>query len=234
MIFDPYLIGIGLLFMGIGSYVQNKLKSKFHKYSQVSLKKNLSGREIAEIMLRDHDVYDVRVISVPGKLTDHYNPLNKTVNLSPDVYKGRSVGAAAVAAHECGHAIQHARHYAFLQMRSALVPIQTFAAGNMHKLFIFLFVLAIAAPGIMSMNLALMIIILTYGLFTLFAFITLPVEFDASNRAVAWVIDRQIVNREESIMAKDALKWAAMTYVVVALQSLATLIYYLSIFLRRR
>jgi len=234
MIFDPYLIGIGLLFMGIGFYVQNKLKSKFHKYSQVSLKKNLSGREIAEIMLRDHDVYDVRVISVPGKLTDHYNPYNKSINLSPDVYKGRSVSAAAVAAHECGHAVQHARNYAFLQMRSALVPIQTFAGGPMQKVFWIIFLLALLAPGIMPMNLALMIIIFTYGVFTLFAFITLPVEFDASNRAVAWVTDRQIVTSEESVMAKDALKWAAMTYVVVALQSLATLIYYLSIFLRRR
>ena len=234
MIFDPYLIGIGLLFMGIGSYVQNKLKSKFHKYSQVSLKKNLSGREIAEIMLRDHDVYDVRVISVPGKLTDHYNPYNKSINLSPDVYKGRSVSAAAVAAHECGHAVQHARNYAFLQMRSALVPIQTFAGGPMQKVFWIIFLLALLAPGIMPMNLALMIIIFTYGVFTLFAFITLPVEFDASNRAVAWVTNRQIVTSEESVMAKDALKWAAMTYVVVALQSLATLIYYLSIFLRRR
>ncbi len=234
MIFDPYLIGIGLIFMGIGTYVQNKLKSKFHKYSQVSLRKNLSGREIAEIMLRDHDIYDVKVVSVPGKLTDHYNPSNKTVNLSPDVYTGRSVSAAAVAAHECGHAIQHARSYAFLQMRSALVPIQTFAAGTMNKLFWLLFALVIFAPGIMPMNLALMIIIITYGIFTLFAFITLPVEFDASNRAVAWVTDRQIITREESVMAKDALKWAAMTYVVVALQSLATLIYYLSIFLRRR
>ena len=234
MIFDPYLIGIGLLFMGIGFYVQNKLKSKFHKYSQVSLKKNLSGREIAEIMLRDHDVYDVRVISVPGKLTDHYNPYNKSINLSPDVYKGRSVSAAAVAAHECGHAVQHARNYAFLQMRSALVPIQTFAGGPMQKVFWIIFLLALLAPGIMPMNLALMIIIFTYGVFTLFAFITLPVEFDASNRAVAWVTNRQIVTSEESVMAKDALKWAAMTYVVVALQSLATLIYYLSIFLRRR
>ena len=234
MIFDPYLIGIGLIFMGIGTYVQNKLKSKFHKYSQVSLRKNLSGREIAEIMLRDHDIYDVKVVSVPGKLTDHYNPSNKTVNLSPDVYTGRSVSAAAVAAHECGHAIQHARSYAFLQMRSALVPIQTFAAGTMNILFWLLFALVIFAPGIMPMNLALMIIIITYGIFTLFAFITLPVEFDASNRAVAWVTDRQIITREESVMAKDALKWAAMTYVVVALQSLATLIYYLSIFLRRR
>ena len=185
-------------------------------------------------MLRDHDVYDVRVISVPGKLTDHYNPYNKSINLSPDVYKGRSVSAAAVAAHECGHAVQHARNYAFLQMRSALVPIQTFAGGPMQKVFWIIFLLALLAPGIMPMNLALMIIIFTYGVFTLFAFITLPVEFDASNRAVAWVTDRQIVTSEESVMAKDALKWAAMTYVVVALQSLATLIYYLSIFLRRR
>ena len=234
MYFDPGLLFIGVVFMGIGYYVQNKLKSKFHKYSQVSLRKNLSGREIAEIMLRDHDIYDVKVVSVPGKLTDHYNPLNKTINLSPEVYEGRSVSAAAVAAHECGHAVQHATQYAFLKMRSALVPIQTFAGKTMNTMIWVLFPLTMVAPNIMPMNMALLIIIFCYGAFTLFSFITLPVEFDASNRAIAWVTNRQIVTREESFMAKDALKWAAMTYVVVALQSLATLLYYLMLFLRRR
>ena len=234
MYFDPGLLFIGFVFMGIGYYVQNKLKSKFHKYSQVSLKKNLSGREIAEIMLRDHDIYDVKVVSVPGKLTDHYNPLNKTINLSPEVYEGRSVSAEAVAAHECGHAVQHATQYAFLKMRSALVPIQTFAGKTMSTMIWVLFPLTMVAPNIMPMNMALLIIIFCYGAFTLFSFITLPVEFDASNRAIAWVSNRQIVTREESVMAKDALKWAAMTYVVVALQSLATLLYYLMLFLRRR
>ena len=234
MYVDPGLLFIGFFFMGIGYYVQNKLKSKFHKYSQVSLRKNLSGREIAEVMLRDHDIYDVKVVSVPGKLTDHYNPLNKTINLSPEVYEGRSVSAAAVAAHECGHAVQHATQYAFLKMRSALVPIQTFAGKTMNTFIWILFPLTMVAPNIMPMNMALLIIIFCYGAFTLFSFITLPVEFDASNRAIAWVSNRQIVTREESVMAKDALKWAAMTYVVVALQSLATLLYYLMLFLRRR
>ena len=163
MYFDPGLLIIGFVFMGIGYYVQNKLQSKFHKYSQVSLRKNLSGREIAEIMLRDHDIYDVKVVSVPGKLTDHYNPLNKTINLSPEVYEGRSVSAAAVAAHECGHAVQHATQYAFLKMRSALVPIQTFAGKTMTTMIWVLFPLTMIAHSIMPMNMALLIMIFCYG-----------------------------------------------------------------------
>ena len=220
--------------MIIGGIVSSKLKSKFKKYSNIAISSGMSGKEIAEKMLADNGINDVKVISVPGKLTDHYNPLNKTINLSPEVYEGRSVSAAAVAAHECGHAVQHATQYAFLKMRSALVPIQTFAGTTMNYVFGLMFFSAFILPGIIPMNMALLIIIFCYGAFTLFSFITLPVEFDASNRAIAWVTNRQIVTREESFMAKDALKWAAMTYVVVALQSLATLLYYLMLFLRRR
>jgi len=234
MIFDPVYILLIIVFVAISSYVSNKLKSKFFKYSKVSLKKNLSGKEIAEIMLRDHDIYDVKVVSVPGQLSDHYNPLNKTVNLSSEVYEGRSVSAAAVAAHECGHAVQHATSYSFLRLRSALVPLQNITARIMQTIFWTMLPLTFFLPGLMPMNSALMIIIFSYGILSLCAFVTLPVEFDASKRAVAWVTNRGIVTNEESFMAKDALKWAAMTYVVVALQSLATLIYFLSIFLRRR
>ena len=234
MFFDPVYMIILFGFMGIGSLVSSKLKSKMRKYSKIPLKNNLSGREIAEIMLRDHNIHDVKVISVPGQLTDHYNPFNKTVNLSPDVFEGKSITSASVAAHECGHAVQHANQYGFLQLRSALVPIQNFSSKIMSYVIWSMILGAFFLPSFISFDSALMIIIFSFSISTLFTFVTLPVEFDASNRAVAWVTDRQIVTREESVMARDALKWAAMTYVVVALQSLAMLLYYLSIFLRRR
>ena len=232
--YDFNLLIILLPFFGLSWYVSNKLKSKFIKYSKITLSNDFSGREVAEIMLRDHGIENVKVHSVPGRLSDHYNPINKTINLSPEVYNGRSVSSTAVAAHECGHAVQHAQGYAFLQLRSALVPLQNVSSKVLQTIFMFMLLGAFGLPNILPMSSAILIIVICYSAFTAFAFITLPVEFDASKRAVAWIVNRNIVNNEESIMAKDALHWAAMTYVVVALQSLVTLVYYLSIFFRRR
>ena len=210
--------------------VQNSLKRKFKKYSQVGLRMNLTGREVAELMLRDNGIHDVQVLSVPGRLSDHYNPTDKTVNLSPDVYEGRSVMAAAVAAHECGHAVQHATAYKPLEMRSALVPIQN-ASGRIIN-FIFMamligsFGMQIIAPGVAGIA-----IVAAYAVFTIFAFITLPVEYDATKRALAWVNDRDIVTGQEHEMATDALNAAAKTYLVAAIGSLAMLLYYAMAFL---
>ncbi len=214
--------------------VSSRLKSKFKKYSQVSLGSGLSGREIAELMLRDNGIYDVTVTSVQGKLTDHYNPANKTVNLSPDVYNGRSAAAAAVAAHECGHAVQHAKAYRWLEFRSAMVPVQNVSASIMNIVFMAMIFGSFALPNIINPQLALMVIIACYSVFTLFAFVTLPVEYDASYRALAWIKDRNIVDDREHAMAKDALNAAASTYLVAALGALATLLYYVMIFLGSR
>lgn len=213
--------------------VSSRLKGKFKKYSQVSLGSGLSGREIAELMLRDNGIYDVTVTSVQGKLTDHYNPANKTVNLSPDVYNGRSAAAAAVAAHECGHAVQHAKAYRWLEFRSAMVPVQNVSARIINIVFIAMFFGSFAL-NMFQPQFALMIIIACYSVFTLFAFVTLPVEYDASNRALAWIKDRNIVDDREHAMAKDALNAAASTYLVAALGALATLLYYVMIFLGSR
>ena len=209
--------------------VQGRLKSKFKKYLRIPLASGLSGKEVAELMLRDNGITDVRVQSVGGQLTDHYNPTNRTVNLSPDVYSGRSAAAAAIAAHECGHAVQHATSYSMLRFRSALVPLQNASAKILNIVVIasifggsFLFQ---AFP----MTQFLLLVIGLYGVLTLFSLVTLPVEFDASNRALAWISERRIFEREEHSMAKDALWWAAMTYVVAALGSLATLLYYISL-----
>jgi len=204
------------------------LRSKFHKYSQIPTGNGMSGREIAEKMLRDNNIRDVEVISVPGQLTDHYNPLRKTVNLSPEVYNGRSVAAAAVAAHECGHAVQHAKAYMWLQMRSSLVPVVSFTSKWMQWVLL---------AGILLIQVSIIPLTIGVALFamtTLFAFITLPVEFDASRRALVWLESSRMTTPQEHDMAKDALKWAAMTYVVAALASLATLLYYLSMLNRRR
>lgn len=221
------LLLIGIVFMIISWSVSSKLKRKFKEYSQVGLASNLSGREIAEKMLADHGIYDVKVMSVEGQLTDHYNPANKTVNLSPEVYHGRSAAAAAVAAHECGHAVQHATAYSFLEFRSAMVPIQNVTARIMNIIFMFMLFGSFLLGNALPYQTALLIIIGCYFVFTLFAFVTLPVEFDASNRALAWIDRRGIVTSKEHVMAKDALKWAAMTYVVAALSSLVTLIYFI-------
>lgn len=211
--------------------VQWRFKSKFKQYSEIGLLSGMSGQEVAERMLRDNGIYDVQVISVEGQLTDHYNPENKTVNLSPDVFYSRSVASAAVAAHECGHAVQHARAYSWLSLRSTLVPV-TNAASTIVQLTLFIGVMLLA----FAYNpLVLLIGVAGLAIITIFAFITLPVEFDASNRALAWLNNNYTVMQtsEEHKQAKDALWWAAMTYVVAALGSLATLLYYASMLNRR-
>ena len=224
-------IALVIGFLILSWVVQSRLKSKFRKYSQIPLKKNLSGAEVAQLMLADNGIRDVKVICVGGQLTDHYNPVKKTINLSEAVYMGRSAAAAAVAAHETGHAVQHARAYSMLEVRTALVPVQNASSRIMNFIFWGLIISTFALPGLMPWNLAILIIIGCYFVFTLFAFITLPVEFDASKRALAWVQDRGIVTPEEHYMAKDALKWAAMTYVVTALSSLAMLAYWILAYL---
>ncbi len=213
--------------------VSARLKSKFKKYSKTPIGSGLSGKEIAERMLRDNGIHDVQVMSVPGQLTDHYNPGNRTVNLSPEVYAGRSAASAAVSAHECGHAIQHARSYSMLEFRSTLVPVQNVSGRILNGVFMILMFGSMILPNLIPMNLAILIIIGCYSVFTLFAFVTLPVEFDASKRALAWIKDRGVVNPEEYDMAKDALKWAAMTYVVAALGSLVQLLYWIMVYLGR-
>ncbi len=227
------LLIIIITFMILSWAVSARLKNKFKKYAQVALGSGLSGKEIAELMLRDHGIYDVSVTSVEGRLTDHYNPANKTVNLSPDVYNGRSASAAAVAAHECGHAVQHATAYRFLEFRSAMVPVQNISARIINIIFMAMFFGAMFLGQIIPYDLALMVIIGCYTIFTLFAFVTLPVEYDASKRALAWIQDRNIVTPQEHAMAKDALNAAASTYLVAALGALATLLYYITIFLGR-
>jgi len=228
------LIVIGVLFMIIGSIVSSRLKSKFAEYSKTPLNKNLTGADIARLMLADNGIQDVKVTRVDGKLTDHYNPATKTVSLSSEVYDGRNAAAAAVASHECGHAIQHATAYSMLELRSAMVPIQNISSKVMNIIFFAMMFGAFAIKGLFSFDMAILIIIGCYAVFALFALITLPVEFDASKRALAWVQQRNIVNSSEYDMAKDALKWAAMTYVVAAIAALASLMYWVMIFLSRR
>lgn len=219
---------IMLLMMGASWYVSYKLKSKFKKYSEVPISAGLSGKEIAEKMLRENGIHDVQVISVEGFLSDHYNPLKKTVNLSPEVYNGRNVAAAAVSAHECGHAVQHAKAYAWLNMRSALVPVVQFSSSIMQWVLLAGILLITTFPYLLLAG------IVMFAFTTLFSFITLPVEFDASKRALVWLNGTQMTQGEEHDQAKDALNWAAMTYVVAAIGSLATLLYYVAIFMGRR
>ena len=223
---------LGWIIMGVimlaSWLVSNRLQSKFEKYSKLHLQNGMSGAEIAEKMLADNGIRDVRVISTPGRLTDHYNPADKTVNLSEAVYNQRNAAAAAVAAHECGHAVQHATAYSWLTMRSKLVPIVSVASN---------FVQWILLAGILLVNTfpqLLLIGIVIFAMTTLFAFITLPVEYDASNRALAWLENKRMLTREEQAGATDALKWAARTYVVAAIGSLGTLLYYVMIYMGRR
>ena len=220
---------ITLVFAGIGMLVQWRLKSKFQKYSEVGLRNGLSGKEIAEKMLRDNNIFDVRIMSVEGQLTDHYNPADKTVNLSPDVYQGRSASAAAVAAHECGHAVQHAVAYSMLQLRSSMVPVLRIA-NNFMPMALMVGMMILYSTG---NKLVLTIGVAMFAIATLFSLITLPVEFDASRRALAWMESKNVVTAEEQAMAKDALWWAAMTYVAAALGMLAQLLYYVSALNRR-
>lgn len=226
------IILIVIVFAILGFVVSNRLKSKFNKYSQTALQANLSGKEVAELMLADHGIYDVQVLSVEGQLTDHYNPMNKTVNLSPDVYYGRNAAAVAVAAHEVGHAVQHARSYAWLNFRSAMVPLQNIS-GKILNVVLIASLFGGIALGI-PVDFVGYLVVGSYGIITLFSLVTLPVEFDASNRALAWVRDRNIVTTNEYAMSKDALKWAAMTYVVAAMASLVTLAYYIMVFFGNR
>lgn len=225
------LFVIIITFMVLSWIVSSSLKRKFKKYSQIPLSTGLTGRETAELMLRDNGITDVAVTSVQGQLTDHYNPANRTVNLSPEVYNGRSAAAAAIAAHECGHAVQHATAYGFLEFRTAMVPVQNISSRIINIIFWSMFLGAFFLPQIIPFQFAILIIIACYGVFTLFAFITLPVEYDASKRALAWIDQRNIVNASEYDMAKDALNTAALSYVVVALGSLATLLYYVLVYL---
>lgn len=222
---------IGVFFMIIGAIVGSRLKSKFRQYSQTHLSKDLTGAEVARLMLADNGIRDVQVVSVEGQLTDHYNPATKTVNLSEAVYHGRNAAATAVASHECGHAVQHAQAYSMLQLRSAMVPIQNVSATVLNFIFMAMIFGGAFASSVLPWNTAIMILIVCYGVFALFALITLPVEFDASRRALAWVKTRNIVNSSEYEMAQDALKWAAMTYVVAAIGAITTLIYYVMMFL---
>ena len=221
---------ITIVFAVIGMIVQNRLKSKFKQYSEVSLKNGLSGKEIAEKMLRDNNIFDVRIVSVEGQLTDHYNPSDKTVNLSPDVYQGRSISAAAVAAHECGHAVQHAVAYSMLGFRSAMVPILNIA-NNFMPIALSIGMMILYSTG---NRMVLMVGVTLFALATLFSFVTLPVEFDASNRALAWMESKNVVTQTEHDGAKDALWWAAMTYVSAAVGMLAQLLYYVSMLSGRR
>ncbi|MBK8414737.1 MAG: zinc metallopeptidase [Bacteroidetes bacterium] len=225
------MIGIYVIiiaFMLIGWLVSMQLKRKFKQYSEVTIGTGMSGKEIAERMLHDNGINDVKVLSVEGQLTDHYNPLEKTVNLSHDVYYGRSAASAAVSAHECGHAVQHATAYTWLQMRSALVPVVSFGSKWVQWVLL---------GGILMVNTfpsLLLIGIVMFGVITLFSFVTLPVEFDASKRAMVWLETNRIANPQELTMSKDALWWAAMTYVVAALSALATLAYYIMVYMGRR
>lgn len=225
---------ITVFFMIIGMIVSARLKGKFKKYSEIQLTRDLTGADVARLMLADNGINDVHVTSVEGELADHYNPATKTVNLSESVYKGRNAAATAVAAHECGHAVQHAKAYSMLELRSAMVPVQNISAKVINFVFIAMMFGAFAVKGLFSINTALLVIIACYGVFALFALITLPVEFDASKRALAWIEARGIVTPQEHDMAKDALKWAAMTYVVAAVGAITTLLYYVMIFLGRR
>ncbi len=225
----PSIMIVSLVFLGISMLVSLVLKSKFTKYSKVPLSHGLTGREIAEKMLRENGIYDVKVTSSDGFLSDHYNPVNKTVNLSPDVYNGISVSAAAVAAHECGHAVQHATAYAPLTMRSKLVPVVQFSSNIVNLVLLVGVIMAYSGNPIV-----LLIGIILMAITVLFSLITLPVEFDASKRALAWLDRTNVTNRSEYPMAKDALKWAATTYVVAALAAVVTLIQYIMLYLGSR
>lgn len=215
------------VFMLLSWLISWQLKSRFKKYSQIPMNYGMTGKDVAEKMLKDKGILDVQVVSVEGELTDHYNPQTKTVNLSRDVFYGNSVAAAAVAAHECGHAVQHAEAYAWLQMRSSLVPVVSFAS-NWVQWIMLAGIILIQFPSILLIG------ILLFALTTLFSFITLPVEINASSRALVWLNGAGVTNYDTHPKAQDALKWAAYTYVVAALGSLATLLYYIMIYMGRR
>jgi len=221
-----WIIFIG--FMILSWIVSMVLKSKFKKYAKIPVDNGMSGRDVAERMLRDHGITDVRIESVPGHLSDHYNPVNKTINLSPEVYNGRNISAAAVAAHECGHAVQHAKAYAWLGFRSKLVPAVSFSSKWVQWILLGGILLVNTFPELLFAG------IILFALTTIFSFITLPVEINASQQALAWLSNAGITSYQNHDKAQDALKWAAYTYVVAALGSLATLLYYIMIFVGAR
>ena len=217
-----YLLIVGPIF-ALSFYVQNQLKSKFKKFSKQPLSANLTGKEVAEKMLNDHGIYDVKIISVKGQLSDHYNPQKKTVNLSESVYSKSNTAAVAVAAHECGHAVQHAKGYEWLKMRSILVPMVG-VSSNLGMWLLLGGIILMQSSPVLGENLA-TIGILGFATGTLFSLVTLPVEFDASKRAIYWLERKRIVNQRELVQSKEALNWAAGTYVVAALASIANLVY---------
>lgn len=218
---------IGFIFMGLGLLVQSRLRSKIEHYSRIGINNGFSGKEVAEKMLSDHNISDVKIICVDGQLTDHYNPVSRTINLSKSIYHGRNIASTAVAAHECGHAVQHATAYAMLGLRSRIVPFVQVASTIMPWILMIGVFLLSRVPAL------LLVAIIAQFIITLFTVITLPVEFDASKRALAWMESRNIVSRSEHDGSKDALKWAAMTYVVTALAAIAQLIYYINRYSRR-
>ena len=221
----PSMWILSIVIFGVSMLVSGILKSKFNSYGKIPLRSGLTGREVAEKMLREYGIFDVKVISTSGFLSDHYNPANKTVNLSADVYSSSSIAAAAVAAHECGHAVQHATAYSWLQLRSKLVPVVQFSSSIVTWILILGVIMINTFPQLLLAGIAL------FALTTLFSIITLPVEFDASKRALAWLDRTRITDGNEYPKAKDALKWAAMTYVVAALAAVATLVQYIMVFL---
>ena len=229
--FNPSLLVIIIAFMIIGWIVSRKLKKVFEEYSTIPLLNGMTGKQVAEKMLHDNGIYDVTVTCVEGQLTDHYNPEEKTVNLSPLVYEGRSISAAAVAAHECGHAVQHATAYQWLMLRTRIIPIVNFSTGMLNMIYFGMFFLAYFAH---MYNQALLLIIGLQAIITLFPLITLPVEIDASRRGLAWLENANITRGEDFTKAKTALSWAAMTYIVAALASITTLLYYILQYSGRR
>jgi uncharacterized protein len=227
------MIILFIAFMLVGWVVQAKLKSKFKKYSKMPLSSGMSGKEVAEKMLADHGITRVRVISTPGKLTDHYNPKDMTINLSPDVFEGRNVSAAAVAAHECGHAVQHSSAYKWLEIRSQLVP----AVSISSKMLNYIFLAGMFGMGILhifTMDMVILTVIFFQGMITLFSVITLPVEYDASYRAVVWLENAGVVEAHELEGVNDALKWAARTYLVAAIAAITYLAYYVLMYIGGR
>ena len=222
---------IWIIFIGftlISWIISNQLKSRFKKYSEIPTDNGMSGRDVAEKILRDNGITGVKIGSVEGMLTDHYNPIDKTINLSHDVYYGKSIAAAAVAAHETGHALQHAKGYSMLKLRSTLVPMVEFASHWVQWILLAGILLVNSFPGLLLMGITL------FAVTTLFSFVTLPVEIDASHRALVWLRNSGVTNYQTQEYAFDALKWAAYTYVIAALSSLATLLYYVMIYLNRR
>ena len=225
----PSIMFVSLIFLGISMLVSMILKSKFSAYSKVPLVNGMSGKEVAEKMLEDNGIYDVKVTSVEGFLSDHYNPATKTVNLSPDVYEGRTVASAAVAAHECGHALQHAAAYKWLNLRTKMVPTVQFSSSIVNWILLIGVIMALRGNPTM-----LLIGIILMGMTVLFTLVTLPVEFDASRRALNWLNLTTVANSSEYPKAKDALKWAAMTYVVAALAAVVTLVQYILLYMGSR